>query len=426
MKNEDFIHYTWQYQQFDKANLLTTDGQVLSIIKPGFRNSHSGPDFENARIIIGQIEWAGKVEIHLKSSDWNKHRHQLDAAYENVVLHVVWEHDGEVFRSDGSVIPTLKIKDLVFKDTLQKYENLLKNSSDIPCEYHLKDISNLAKISMIEKALAHRLNQKSESLKEILDATNSDFEELAYRVFARNMGFKLNSDAFLRLTEVLPLKFIQKHRGNLMQIESLLFGQAGFLDEIKDEFSESLCKEYDFLAQKYDLKKLKMQRSEWRFLRTRLGNFPTVRISQLAAILNQSQGLFSLFLEDANKQNIEKSLQVMPSAYWREHYDFDKKSQFSLHGIGKSSVENLLINTSVQLLAFYSEKTDNYSYFEKAIKILEEIKPEQNFITKIWQNLGFSCASAFDSQALIEQYNNFCSQKKCTQCAIGVEILKKD
>jgi hypothetical protein len=426
MKNEDFIHYTWQYQQFDKANLHTTDGQVLSIIKPGFRNSHSGPDFENARIIIGQIEWAGKVEIHLKSSDWNKHRHQLDAAYENVVLHVVWEHDGEVFRSDGSVIPTLEIKDLVFKDTLQKYENLLKNSSDIPCEYHLKDISNLAKISMIEKALAHRLNQKSESLKEILDATNSDFEELAYRVFARNMGFKLNSDAFLRLAEVLPLKYTQKHRGNLMQIESLLFGQAGFLDEIKDEYSESLCKEYDFLAQKYDLKKLKMQRSEWRFLRTRLGNFPTVRISQLAAILNQSQGLFSLFLEDANKQNIEKSLQVMPSAYWREHYDFDKKSQFSLHGIGKSSVENLLINTSVQLLAFYSEKTDNSTYFEKAIKILEEIKPEQNFITKIWQNLGFSCASAFDSQALIEQYNNFCTQKKCTQCAIGVEILKKD
>lgn len=425
MKNEDFIHYTWQYQQFDKNSLKTIDGQFLSVIKPGYRNNNSGPDFENARITIGELEWAGKVEIHIKSSDWNRHQHQSDAAYENVVLHVVWEHDTEVFRSDTTTIPTLEIKDLVFKDTLQKYENLLKNTTEIPCQHHLSEVGDLAKISMIEKALAHRLQQKSEGLKVILEATNADFEELAYRVFARNMGFKLNSEAFLRLAEVLPFKVIQKHRGNLLQIEALMFGQAGFLDEPNNEYSEKLAKEYHFLAQKYGLLTQKMERREWRFLRTRLGNFPTVRISQLAAVLNQNNGLFALFLEDASKENIEKALEVLPSEYWRTHYDFGKKSDKELHGIGKSSVDNLLINTSVQLLAFYSEKTDNYSYFEKAIRILETLKPEQNFITKIWQNLGFKCVSAFDSQALIEQFNYFCTHKRCTQCAIGVEILKK-
>lgn len=425
MKNEDFIHYTWQYQQFDKSNLQTTDGQQLIVLKTGHRNSNSGPDFENARIHIGGIEWAGKVEIHIKSSDWNRHNHQQDEAYENVILHVVWEHDTEVFRSDNTVIPTLVLKDAVFEDTLLKYENLQKNTAAIPCQNHLDQVSTLAKISMTEKALAHRLQQKSKSLSEFFTATNSDFEELAYRVFARNMGFKLNSDAFLRLSEILPLKIIQKHRGNLSQIEALLFGQAGFLDETKDEYSIDLAKEYQFLAQKYGILSQKMERHQWRFLRTRLGNFPTVRLAQFAAVLNQNQGLFSLFLEDASKENIEKALQVLPSEYWQKHYDIAKVSDTKLKGIGKSSIENLLINTSVQLLAFYADVTDNHSYFEKAIKILENIKPEQNFITKIWENLGFSCSSAFDSQALIQQYNFYCSHKRCTQCAVGVEILKK-
>lgn len=425
MKNEDFIHYTWQYLQFDKNNLKTTNEQPLTVIKTGFRNSNSGPDFENARVNIGGIEWAGKVEMHIKSSDWNRHQHQHDKAYDNVVLHVVWEHDMEVFRADNTPIPTLVIKDLVYADTLQKYENLIKNAAEIPCKHHLTEVSDLSKISMLEKALAHRLQQKSAGLKTLLAAVNGDFEELAYRVFARNMGFKLNSEAFLRLAESLSLKIIQKHNGNLSQIEALLLGQAGFLDNPQDEYSQNLVNEYAYLAQKYSLTSQKMQRLEWRFLRTRLGNFPTVRISQFAAILNQNQGLFSLFLEDANKENIEKAFQVLPSEYWQKHYDMAKLSETKLNGIGKTSIENLLINTSVQLLAFYADVTDNHSYFEKAIGILENIKPEKNFITKIWEDLGFKCASAFDSQALIEQYNFFCAAKKCTQCAIGVEILKK-
>ncbi|MCP9767409.1 DUF2851 family protein [Lacihabitans sp. LS3-19] len=425
MKNEDFIHYTWQFQQFDKTNLKTTEGQNLAVIKAGYRNPNSGPDFENCRISIADIDWAGKVEMHIKSSDWNRHNHQRDAAYENVILHVVWEHDLEVYRLDGTLIPTLEIKDLVYKETLEKYENLLRNPVEIPCEQHIPEVSDLAKLGMFEKALAHRLEQKSQGLKEILLETNNDFEELTYRVLARNMGFKLNSEAFLRLAEVLPFKIIQKHKGNLTQIEALLFGQAGFLDTPKDEYAKLLATEYAFLSQKYGLNSTKMERMQWRFLRTRPNNFPTIRIAQFAAILNSNYGLFSLFIENAEKKVLETALKVKPSDYWTKHYDFGKTLETPSKCMGESSVNNILINTCVQLLAFYADEVDQHTFFEKAIKILETIKPETNFITKKWQNLGFKISSAFDSQASIEQYNHFCTHKRCLQCPIGIEILKK-
>jgi hypothetical protein len=425
MKNEDFIHYAWQFQQFHKSHLKTTEGQRLAIIKVGYRNPNSGPDFENCRINIDSIDWAGKVEMHIKSSDWNRHHHQHDAAYENVILHVVWEHDLEIYRLDGTPIPTLEIKDLVFQETLEKYENLLKNPVEIPCEQHIAEVSDLAKVGMLEKALAHRLEQKSQSLKEILLATHSDFEELTYRVLARNMGFKLNSDAFLRLAEGLPFRIIQKHKGNLMQIEALLFGQAGFLDTPKDEYAQMLATEYAFLSKKYDLNASKIERTQWRFLRTRPNNFPTIRLAQFASILNTHDRLFSLFIENADKKILEATLKVTPSAYWTQHYDFGKVMEVVSKGMGESAVDNILINTSVQLLAFYANEIDQYSYFEKAIKILENIKPETNFITKKWQHLGFKIPSAFDSQALIEQYNYYCTHKRCLNCPAGIEILKK-
>ena len=422
--NEDFIHYTWQFQQFEKSNLTTKEGNTLLISKVGFKNHNAGPDFDNARVIIDGIDWAGKVEMHIKSSDWYRHNHQVDASYENVVLHVVWEHDGEVKRADGSIIPTLELKDLVFPETLNKYKNIVENSSDIACGAHFGHISELTKIAMLDKALAHRLEQKAEGLKEILESTKNDFEELAYRVFARNMGFKLNSDAFLRLAENLPFKIIQKHKGNLLQIEALLFGQAGFLENAADDYTKELQTEYSFLSKKYGLGSSKMQKHEWRFLRTRLGNFPTVRLSQFAAVLDQAPALFSFFIEDAEVEKIAKVLRIQPSEYWQKHYDFGKEASFKLKGMGETSVEIVLINTCVNLLALYSNERDNHLYFEKALKILENLKPEKNNITERWKKLGLEIKTAFDSQAVIEQFNNFCTLKKCLNCAIGSEIMR--
>jgi hypothetical protein len=423
MKSEDLLHYIWQYQLFDKNQLTSDHDQSLSILKTGIRNSNSGPDFENSRVMIGALEWAGKVEIHIKSSDWEKHNHEKDEAYESVILHVVWQNDKPIKRKDGTEIPTLTLENRVEKSLLAKYQSLKENQLLIPCESFFHSQNNIAKVSMIEKALASRLERKSKEILELFDKTNRDFEEVAYRLLLRNFGFKLNAEPFLRLAQSLPIKTLSKHRDSLFQTEALLFGQAGFLEDPIDEYAEKLKKEYQFLAQKYDLADKKLSRSDWRFLRTRPQNFPTVRLAQVAGIITQTSGFFSTFIENEDSETIKASLQPAVSEYWLNHYDWAKTTA-KPNTLGKESLDNILINTAAPLLAAYYYLTDDYGYFEQALELLEAIKPERNFITKIWDSLDLKCKSAFDSQALIEQYNEFCTHRKCLQCAVGVEVLK--
>lgn len=418
MINEDLLQYLWQYQLFDKNHLETVGGFPLRILKQGILNPNSGPDFENVRIVIGQIEWAGKVELHVSSSDWTKHKHQNDPAYENVVLHVVWTKDQAIFRKDGTEIPTLALADKTHPELVHKYKNLKESQLSIPCENLFPAQNELSKTSMIEKALARRLERKAAEAILLYQELHHNFEELAYRMLMKNFGFKLNAEPFLRLAQNLPQKILAKHRGNELQIEALLFGQAGFLDNPMDEYSKKLSSEYQFLASKYDLASSKLTRADWRFLRTRPQNFPTVRLAQVAAILNQTSALFSLFIES---ENLEFNPKL--SSYWQHHYDWGKQTSKGNH-LGKDSLNNIMINTVAPLLAAYYQISDDYSYFEKALGVLEKVEPEKNFITRIWQSLGKKCSSAFDSQGLIEQYNEYCTQKKCLSCVIGVEILK--
>ncbi len=418
MIKEDLLQYLWQYQLFDKNQLETVEGFPLRILKQGILNPNSGPDFENVRIVIGQIEWAGKVELHVNSSDWMKHKHQNDPAYENVILHVVWVKDQAIFRKDCTEIPTLALADKTHPELVRKYKNLKESQLSIPCENLFPAQSELSKTSMIEKALARRLERKAAEAILLYQELNHDFEELAYQMLMKNFGFKLNTEPFLRLAQNLPQKVLAKHRGNEFQIEALLFGQAGFLDNPIDEYSKKISSVYHFLSHKYDLAINKLNRADWRFLRTRPQNFPTVRLAQIAAILNQNSALFSLFIESKNLEFNPKL-----SSYWQQHYDWGKQASKGNH-LGKDSVSNIKINTVAPLLAAYYQITDDYSYFEKALGILEKIESEKNFITRIWQSLGKKCGSAFDSQGLIEQYNEYCIQKKCLSCVIGVEILK--
>lgn len=419
---ENFLHYLWQYQQFDTNNLQTNQGQSVTILKKGYKNTDSGPDFDNCRIVIDGIEWAGKVEIHIRSSDWEKHKHQHDPNYENVILHVVWEDDKDIFRKDGSQIPSFSLKNRANKNALEKYNYLMENEQRIPCEKMFEAQSDMTKFSMIEKALAHRLERKSGEVLELYKELNNDFEEAAYQVLMRNFGFKLNAEPFQILAKNLPLKIIAKHRGQIFQIEALLFGQAGFLDNPENEYAQKLSDEYRFLSGKYGLQYGKMDRKQWKFMRTRPQNFPTVRLAEVAAILNQSSGLFNLFIE--NTDRIKDTLQAEPSEYWKHHYDWNKPSG-KPNRLGKTSLDNILINTAAPLLASYYYITDNYSFFEKALNLLEKVSPEKNYITRIWDSLGLKSKSAFDSQALIEQYNEFCKKRKCLSCVVGVEILSK-
>lgn len=421
---EEFLHHVWLYQKFDNTALLDKEGNIVQVIKTGTLNKNAGPDFENARIIIEGIEWAGSVEVHIKSSDWNKHNHQSDFAYEKVILHVVWENDLNIKRKDGSLVPTIELKNSIDKEFLRKFKSLIDSDKDILCKAQFAEIDDITKYNMLEKALANRLEQKAQLLYVDLENVNNDFEELAYRAFMRNMGFKLNSDIFYRLSQNLPFKILQKHRHDVFQLEALLFGQAGFLKENSSEYGLKLLKEYDFLAQKYDLNQAYISKSEWKFLRTRPGNFPTVRLAQVASILNNTNGLFDLFVLNLDAENISKTLRNAPSAYWQAHYDFDKPYSSFVTGMGKSSADLIILNTAVVLLSLYSQKTDNYLYFENAISLLENIKPEVNNITKKWENLGLSPKNAFDSQALIQQYNHMCLAKKCISCAVGVAITR--
>jgi Protein of unknown function (DUF2851) len=422
---EEFMAYVWRYQRLKGGEYHTVDGQLLKIIKTGVINVNAGPDFDQGRIVLDNIEWVGSVELHVKASDWNLHKHPIDYAYDKVILHVVWENDKEIFRPDGSKIPTFELKNNIEEDFVKRFDAIIKSNSEIKCENQLAKVSDLAKSSMLEKALAHRLESKASAFLPILKYLKNDFEEFSYRVFCRHMGFKLNSEAFYKLAENLPFSIIRKHKSDLKKLEALLFGQAGFLQNPQDDYASELKVEYDFLKQKYKLENGLMSRSEWQFLRTRPGNFPTVRLAQLAAILHTVSGVFDVFVLNLDVKNIANILRTPPSDYWKEHYDFGKKAANKMSGMGKSSAEVLLLNCASVLLNIYSQETDNPSFFQKAIKLLEELKPEFNVITGKWQSLGIKAHDAFESQALIEQYNGFCSKNRCLACPIGHELLKK-
>jgi hypothetical protein len=425
LMNEHFLYFIWQYQYFDKTDLKTTQNQMITILDVGKSNSDAGADFYYAKVLIDDVEWAGTVEIHLKSSDWQAHQHQKNKQYNNVILHVVWEDNQPAQRQDGSVLPTIELKNRVNKDWLYRYQTLLNAQNTIPCEKQFGQVSDLKKIMMLDKALSNRLEDKAFLVKALLIKNQHDWEETTYQLLAKNFGFKINSEPFLRLSQTLPLKILRKHSDNLLQIETLLFGQAGFLQnpENQDDYLADLQKEYRFLNAKYGLENQQLSVEQWNFLRLRPVNFPTVRLAQFAALIHQYSGFFSLFIETPVKELMQK-LSVSQSEYWQQHYTFAKPTQTKVPSLGKSAIENIIINTVVPILACYAKEKANQDFMDKALQLLENLKAEDNKILKIWQDLGLKVKTAFDSQACLELYNHFCSQKKCLDCTIGLALIQ--
>ncbi len=422
--NESFLHYLWQFQYFDKNDLRSAEGEPISILKAGFLNSNSGPDFSEAKIKIGGIEWAGAVEIHIKSSDWQAHHHETDAAYENVVLHVVWDNDKPVIRKDKTVIPTLELKNRVDVSLLKEYKKLINSPGAIACEKSFPHVENLVKLSMLDKALMQRLENKADNINEILKLNNGDWDETFYQLLAKNFGFKVNADPFYQLAKSLPYKTILK-QNSLLQVEALLFGQAGMLEtKTKDEYITSIFQEYKLLGQKYSLHEARLNPVQWRFLRLRPANFPTVRIAQFAALLYSSKNIFSQLISANSFSSIEKFLSVGQSAYWCSHYRFGKKAKGAVPNIGEPSVQNIIINTVAPFLVAYGKYKDEQPFIDKALELLQQLPAEQNKITRTWGELGLKVKTAFDSQSLIELYNNFCRKRQCLNCSIGISILK--
>jgi Protein of unknown function (DUF2851) len=423
--NESFLHYIWQHQYFNREALLTTDGELINIFKQGHYNTHAGPDFEQAKIKIDNIEWAGSVEIHIKSSDYLVHNHQTDQAYENVILHVVWQNDKPIKRNDGTLMPTLELRTRISQDLVRQYRQLVSSGFQIPCSKSFSKVGDLAKVSMLEQAAVGRLQSKAAVVQKAHQQTQGDWDETFYRVLAKNFGFKVNSEVFEHLALALPAKLIRKNSVSLLKTEAMLFGVAGFLETSKgDEYYQSLRKEYSFQEHKFTLASAKLSKARWRFLRLRPANFPTIRLAQLAALLHQSTQLFSevLALEDIHA--LKKKLTVTVSLYWQTHYSFGKEHEKSSGNMGEESLENILINSVIPVLAAYAMETGEEKYFDNALTFLQKLKPENNAIIRAWNELGLKATTALDSQGMIEQMNSHCKKRNCLNCTIGAVILK--
>lgn len=414
---ERLLQFIWQFQYFNKGELTTTAGESIQIIFPGQYNTNQGPDFSDAKIKIVKTTWAGTVELHIKTSDWQKHNHHGDKNFNNVILHVVWEDDG-----GNSNIPILELKGRVSKILLQRYEELMNSSSFIPCEKNIDKVRDITWKSWKDRLLAERLMRKAKIAETFLKQNNYHWEETFWWLLARNFGMKVNADSFEAMARSIPVNTLAKHKSQIHQLEALLLGQAGLLDgKHQEDYPKLLQREYKFLKGKYKLKPI---HQPVHFLRMRPGNFPTIRLAQLAALITESAHLFSKIREAKTVKEIFGWFDVTANDYWHYHYRFGETSSFKKKTLGATMIDNIIINTVAPVLFAYGSYHDEQKYKDKALKWLEKTAAESNNITKGFQKLGIENKNAFDSQALIELKNEYCNKKRCLDCGVGNAILK--
>lgn len=417
--NEHLLQFIWQHLYFNKEQLTTVYGDAINIISQGMLNQNQGPDFLHAKILINQVTWVGNIELHIKTSDWDKHGHSGDEHYNNIILHVVWEHD----RPDLQTIPVLELRNRISSSLLQRYSLLMQQNEFIPCQSQLSVVPELVWMSWKERMIAERLFQKHEKINQLLTETNHHWEEVFWQLLARNFGVPVNADTFELIAKTIPVTLLAKHKHQVQQLEALLLGQAGLLnDEFKDDYPIMLQREYRFLQQKYQLRPVKQLLS---FLRMRPSNFPTIRLAQLAMLIHESSHLFSKLTEVDEINTIRQLLAVTANDYWHYHYTLTEPTAFRKKQMGKMMIENILINTIIPVLFAYAEHQGKTKLKQKAIQWLQELPKEKNNITQKWEAAGISHETAFDSQALLYLKKNYCNARHCLSCAVGNSILKK-
>ena len=417
--NEHLLQYIWQFQYFNISQLITQAGEAITIINAGKRNSNQGPDFLDAKIKIGTTTWAGNVELHINSSDWNNHKHSADANYKNVILHVVWKDDVPL----DLPFPVLELQSRTSKILLNKYNALMQANSFIPCEKTVHLVNDFVWSSWKERLLVERMQEKSQLVLEYLKDNNNHWEETFWWLLAKNFGVKVNSEAFEKIARSLPLAVLAKHKNQIHQVEALLFGQANLLTgTFKDGYCILLQKEYAFLQKKYKLEPVKIP---MHYLRMRPSNFPTVRLAQLAMLVHNSSHLFSKITATVSIKEIKKMMDVTANDYWHYHYVPEEASTYKEKKLGTQMVDNIVINTVLPILFAYGHYLKENNYKDKALRWLEEIAAEKNNITKGFAAINIKIKNAFDSQALIQLKNNYCNHRRCLECAVGNSILKK-
>lgn len=404
------------------GNISTTEGERLEIISPGTRNNNSGPDFFNALVTIGNTTWAGNIEIHINSSDWFKHGHNSDNAYNSIILHVVYKNDIIIKRRDGSNIPTLELAENFNIDILNNYNKLISRN-DFPCGKLMGSVKQLVIDSWLDTLAIERLEEKCNEIITRINNSKGNIFQVFYQRIARSLGYTANADAMEMLAIKTPLVMLRKHSNNLFQIESILYGQAGFLNsQFIDSYPNSMKREYRFFQDKYSLSG--MDRSIWRFMRLRPASFPTIRISQLALLIHRTSALPNSLLEADNILHLKKSLGVYASRYWNDHYRFDSKVPGNCKKLGETTINSIILNTIIPQLFIIGKLHNNHDEVNKALSWLSEIKYEDNKITRNFIKHGIIPKNACNSQALLQLRQNYCNKKRCLACRIGHSILR--
>lgn len=420
---EDFLHYIWKHKLLNLNQLETTQKEKVQLINSGEHNHNAGPDFFNSQIIIEDLHWAGNIEIHVKSSDWYVHGHEKDINYDSIILHVVWEHDIEIYTKDNLVVPTLELKKHLDKNILNNYQKLFSKSQKwINCQNVISSVDPFIIDNWLERLYVERLEQKSELTQKMLDTSHNDWEAVLIKLLFKNFGLKVNGDAFLNLINSIDFSIIRKEKQSLVNIEALLFGQAGLLsDDIQDAYYKTLQMEYNYLLKKHNLQV--NMKSQFQFFRLRPNNFPTVRIAQLAALLNQHQNLFSKIIATTKLKDYYKLFDISISEFWKIHYSFTSTSRKTYKKLSKKFIDLLLINTIVPLKFIYLKYINELNE-EELISTIKLIKPEKNVVIDGFKELNVPCNNALDSQALLQLKNEYCEKNKCIQCAIGNQLLR--
>lgn len=413
---EALLQFIWDNKLFDSNSFVTTDNESIQVINFGYKNTHAGPDFINAKIKIEDTIWVGNIEVHTKAGDWYVHGHDKNEQYNNVILHVVNKEDREIFRKSGEKIPAIEL-DLP-QHLINEYSKLLSNQSWVKCEQILGDVPEIEKNIFLDSLLVERLKRKAENLYTILNNNNNNWETSLYIFLARQFGFKVNAYPFEKLAESIPLQCYSKIKNSQFQIEALLFGQAGFLtNDLDAPYALSLLKEYTFLKRKFQVNPI--DKNLWKFLRLRPNNFPTIRIAQFANLIFHSQNLFSKILEINDIESLRKLFNIGVSDFWLEHYNFTKPSPPTKKKISEKTIDLFIINSIIPTLFVYGNERKLEELKDRALLFLEQIDAEKNIIVDQWKVRGFTAKNAYQSQALLELYNEYCSKGACLKCKIG-------
>ena len=420
---EDFLHYVWQYKKFDFSNLTTVSEESLTITNCGNYLKQSGPDFFNAQIVLGNQKWAGNVEIHIKSSDWYLHHHEKDTNYDNVILHVVWEHDTPVFRKDNSEIPVLELKKYILKKDLENYQELASPKSWIYCESQIATIDNFVLANWQERLFVERLERKYIPIEQLLQETENNWEAVLFCMLAKNFGLNTNGETFLKIAKSIPFSIIRKESTEVANLESLFFGTAGLFPlDAEDNYTKELKKRFDYISQKHKLKKIVIEPVQ--FFKHRPDNFPTIRLAQLAMLYHKQQNLFSKVIVANTVTALHQLFEITITNYWQNHYQFDKESPKKKKQFSKAFIDLLIINTIVPIQFAYA-KSQGKEASESLMDLLREITAEKNIIIEKFSNFGIKAKNAFETQSLLQLKNEYCNHSKCLQCAVGIQLLKE-